>query len=72
MKKTKICLLPNIENKGRLFRGAGAFATGSAALWLWPKSPLFGASLGAASAFLAFEAVRGWCALRACGVRTKF
>ncbi len=73
MKKMKsICLLPNIENKGRLFRGAGALVTGSAAFWLWPKSPLLSACLGAASAFLAFEAVRGWCALRACGVRTKF
>ena len=25
-----------------------------------------------AAGFLAFEATRGWCALRACGVKTKF
>jgi hypothetical protein len=23
------------------------------------------------AAFLAFEALRGWCAVRACGIRTK-
>lgn len=33
---------------------------------------LLGILLIASAAFLLFEALRGWCALRACGVRTKF
>ena len=26
----------------------------------------------ASGAFVLFEALRGWCALRACGIKTKF
>ena len=31
-----------------------------------------GIALGAAFVFVAFEAARGWCVARACGVKTKF
>jgi hypothetical protein len=62
----------NIENKGRLFRAGGAVAIGTTAILLWSRSAALGACLASASAFLAFEATRGWCALRACGVKTKF
>jgi hypothetical protein len=73
MKNTNsIHLAPNIETKGRLFRAIGAVAIGAGAVLLWPKSLALGAGLAASSAFLAFEATRGWCALRACGVKTKF
>ena len=62
----------NIENKGRLFRAVGAGVIGTAAVSLWWRSPAIAVCLTLAAAFLAFEAARGWCALRACGVKTKF
>ena len=62
----------NIDNKGRLFRAAGAGVIGIAAVVLWWSSPAVAVGLALAAAFLAFEAARGWCALRACGVKTKF
>lgn len=62
---------PNIDNKGRLLRGAialllfvGAGFGFAAALWL-------GLVLAAAGAFVLFEALRGWCALRSCGIKTR-
>jgi len=30
-----------------------------------------GVTLAAAGAFVLFEALRGWCALRACGIKTR-
>jgi hypothetical protein len=62
----------NIENKGRLFRAAGASVIGIAAVALWWSSRAAAVCLALAASFLAFEAARGWCALRACGVKTKF
>jgi len=62
----------NIDNKGRLIRAAGAIVIGATAILLWSASTTTGACLAVASAFLAFEAQRGWCAARACGVKTKF
>ncbi len=46
-----------------LLVGAGFGFTVSA--WL-------GIVLLASGFFVAFEALRGWCALRACGIKTKF
>jgi hypothetical protein len=65
-------LVSNIDNKGRLFRAGGAVAFAIAAGVSLPKSTAIAAGLTVTSAFLAFEAVQGWCALRACGVKTKF
>lgn len=73
MKKEKSRRFPsNIDNKGRLIRAAGAIVIGTTAILLWSASTTAGACLALASAFLAFEAARGWCAARACGVKTKF
>ena len=65
-------LSSNISQKGRLIRALCALATGVSSLLLWRESRPLAIGLGASSAFLAFEAARGWCALRACGVKTKF
>ena len=63
---------PNIEKRGRLIRGLLAAALligGFAALWVsWVLSLV----LLASGAFVLFEALRGWCAVRACGIKTKF
>jgi hypothetical protein len=73
MKKEKSNrFVSNIDNKGRLIRAAGAIVIGTTAILLRSASNTAGACLALASAFLAFEAARGWCAARACGVKTKF
>ena len=62
----------NIDNKGRLARGFGALALLVGAGFGSTLSVWLGLVLLAAGVFVAFEALRGWCALRACGIRTKF
>gem|GEM_PF-4175333 len=47
-----------------IFAGCGVLAL--------PNHGRLGILFFASAAFLLFEALRGWCALRACGVRTKF
>jgi len=63
---------PNLNAKGRLIRGAGALGLAAGALFTWTHSHPAALAMAAASAFVAFEAARGWCLLRACGVKTKF
>lgn len=65
-------LRPNIDSKGRLIRAAGALAMAVGAALTWPHAPAAGIALAGCSAFVAFEAARGWCVARACGVKTKF
>jgi hypothetical protein len=64
----------NIDTQGRIIRGLSAAAMIGAAvagLFLsWPAWVVV--LLVAAGAFTAFEAIRGWCALRACGIKTRF
>ena len=62
---------PNIDSRGRLVRGGIAvllFIAGGViafdVLWL----ELVFAAIGI---FTLFEAVRGWCVARACGIKTK-
>ncbi|MBM3841170.1 MAG: DUF2892 domain-containing protein [Verrucomicrobia bacterium] len=61
----------NIDNKGRLIRGAGALALFVGAAFGFTVSPWLGIALLGSGAFVAFEALRGWCALRACGIKTR-
>ncbi len=63
---------PNIENKGRLLRGIAAVALLIGGIVALPFSLILGVVLLASGAFVLFEALRGWCALRACGIKTKF
>jgi hypothetical protein len=65
-------LRPNLDARGRFLRGVGGLATGIGAAVAWPHSRAAGIGLAALSAFVAFEAARGWCVARACGVKTKF
>jgi len=62
---------PNIDNRGRLARGiiSGILLIGGliAVFSLW----WLGVILLASAAFVLFEALRGWCGLRACGIKTK-
>lgn len=61
----------NLGTKGRLVRGLVAVALLAGAgfgfkLSVWPDLILL-----ASGAFMLFESLRGWCVLRACGVKTK-
>jgi hypothetical protein len=62
----------NLDTKGRVTRGVGALAMGAAAILVWPQTHAASIALAFSSAFVAFEALRGWCALRACGLKTRF
>jgi hypothetical protein len=64
----------NIETKGRIIRAGislGFFGIGAISFYLgWPLwlSILFAIS----GLFVAFEAMKGWCVARACGIKTKY
>jgi hypothetical protein len=61
----------NIDNRGRLVRGIGALALLVGAGFGFAVSWWLGGVLLTSAVFVAFEALRGWCALRACGIKTK-
>jgi hypothetical protein len=60
----------NIGLTGRLIRGALGLLLAVAALCCeaWWARVLFGVAAG----FVCFEAARGWCVMRACGVKTRW
>lgn len=62
---------PNIETAGRLMRGLGALGLFAAGYFAYRRSVVAGMLLAMAGLFVLFEALRGWCALRACGIKTK-
>ena len=61
----------NINSKGRLVRGIGALALLASAGFGFAASVWLGLALLAPGVFVAFEALRGWCVMRACGIKTK-
>ena len=64
---------PNLDRHGRMARGvigalcliAGIIVAGDFVLWV-------GLIFVAAGLFAIFESLRGWCLVRACGIRTKY
>jgi len=63
---------PNIGTKGRVLRGLAALALLVGAWFAFGVSTWLGILLGASGVVGIFEAARGWCVLRACGIKTKF
>jgi len=61
----------NIGNTGRLVRGLGALALVVGAGFGFFVSVWLGAVLALLGVFVLFEALRGWCLMRACGIRTR-
>lgn len=61
---------PNIEARGRVARGILAAGLLLAAALVAREIPWAAVVLGLSGLFVAFEATRGWCAARACGIRT--
>ncbi len=61
----------NISNTGRVLRGLIAVALFIGAGFGSFVSVWAGAGLAVAGGFALFEALRGWCVLRACGIKTR-
>ncbi len=61
----------NIDGKGRLVRGLMGLALLVGAAFGFGQSAWLGIILTAAGLFGLFEASRGWCLARACGIKTK-
>ena len=61
----------NISNTGRLVRGLGAIALLLGAGIGFFVSIWLGVVLAVSGVFVLFEALRGWCLLRACGLKTR-
>jgi hypothetical protein len=62
---------PNISGRGRIFRGVCGFALVAAGLLISRSALWLCVALVVAGGFVLFEAVRGWCVMRACGIKTK-
>jgi hypothetical protein len=67
----KLLFSPNIGIKGRFVRGLAAAGMFVGAWFLLGLAFWLGVLLLLSGAFVLFEALRGWCALRACGIKTK-
>jgi len=61
---------PNINSRGRALRACGGCAFAVAGAATWPHSRVAAGAFGLIAAFMFFEAARGWCAARACGIKT--
>ena len=61
---------PNIDNKGRIARGGIAVIFLLAGACLISEASVLAAIFILIGLFCAFEAWIGWCAVRACGVKT--
>jgi len=62
---------PNIDGKGRLVRGLMGLVLLAGAAFSFGDSAWLAALLATAGVFGLFEALRGWCLARACGIKTK-
>ena len=62
---------PNIDRRGRILRAVWGVALITAALLTWAHSRWLSLVLLALGVLGIYEALRGWCLARACGIRTK-
>ena len=62
----------NIDKKGRWIRGILGILLLGVSAWLWfgINETFWSIGCFVTGLFVLFEAVRGWCALRALGIRT--
>jgi Protein of unknown function (DUF2892) len=70
-KLLKRSFAPNLDRKGRIIRGVVAGALLLLAVVCSPFSILVGLLFWFSGLFVLFEALRGWCVVRACGIKTK-
>lgn len=63
---------PNIGKTGRIIRGLVGLALLAIAIASYRVHWLAGLIFAMSSVFCLFQALRGWCAARACGVKTRW
>jgi len=63
--------LPNLEARGRLVRGVGGILCVAGGVALCGVNLPCAVILIFSGGFMLFEAVRGRCVMRACGIKTK-
>ena len=61
----------NLSNTGRIVRALGALALLIGAGFGFFASVWLGTGLAIGGVFVLFEALRGWCVMRACGIKTR-
>ena len=61
----------NIDRRGRLVRAAWGLALIVGGLLFSAQGKWLCFALVAAGGFALYEAARGWCLMRACGIKTK-
>jgi len=64
-------LKPNIERRGRILRGVTAVLLLIAGIIAVTQIVWLGLILLGSGIFVAYEALRGWCIMRACGIKTR-
>jgi sulfite exporter TauE/SafE len=62
--------VPNLDRPGRVARSTIGGSLAAIGAVVFAQEPLLGIALLAAGVFMLFEGLRGWCALRACRIRT--
>jgi hypothetical protein len=62
---------PNLQVEGRVARGIMAFIFGVGAVITLRLSRRLSLLLFLSALFTVYEVARGWCVVRACGIRTK-
>lgn len=63
---------PNLDHRGRIARGVSGTLCLIAGIVVVDYKFWLGIVLVAAGLFALFESLRGWCLVRACGIKTKF
>jgi hypothetical protein len=61
----------NITTGGRVLRGLIGLALLGGGFYALTEIVWLGVVLLLSAAFVLFEAIRGWCGLRACGIKTR-
>ena len=61
----------NITTAGRLLRGVIGLILLAGGLYALTEIRWLGVILLLSAGFVLFEAIRGWCGLRACGIKTR-
>ncbi len=67
----KTFFTPNIGNGGRLLRGLAAVGLFVGAGFAFQTATWLGIVLVVSGGLVLFEALRGWCVMRACGIKTR-
>ncbi|MFN2475631.1 MAG: hypothetical protein ABR526_04735 [Chthoniobacterales bacterium] len=62
----------NIDKRGRLARGGIGILLLLGGACLLPQNIVLAVVFFACGIFALFEAYRGWCGVRACGIKTPF